>query len=257
MALAKTPYGGIARAALVVVASLVASSHGFGFVRESETDRTVTGDLLVEYVERWDAEDHPVVFAEALAEVAGVRASQVAIGTVADEKRDRYIVVPYTISRLSADSAATVESTLKAVDDAVVEVAIVEAAAAHSVSELFKDVSVEDVMSVSVSAPAPAPAPGDSSGDSSGGSSGGSDPAPAPAPAPGPAKTSAGSCYDLAVHVVYCDISAAECTEKYGTNGFNYPTGYVGSSGCCHCEGGCDFSKETGSGCAIGSGRYG
>ena len=142
MALAKTPYGGIARAALVVVASLVASSHGFGFVRESETDRTVTGDLLVEYVERWDAEDHPVVFAEALAEVAGVRASQVAIGTVADEKRDRYIVVPYTISRLSADSAATVESTLKAVDDAVVEVAIVEAAAAHSVSELFKDVSL-------------------------------------------------------------------------------------------------------------------
>ena len=60
------------------------------------------------------------------------------------------------------------------------------------------------------------------------------------------------------MHVVYCDISAAECTEKYGTNGFNYPTGHIGASaGCCHCEGGCDFSKETSSGCAIGSGRYG
>ena len=65
------------------------------------------------------------------------------------------------------------------------------------------------------------------------------EPAPAPAPAPDSGVSSAGSCYDITTHVVTCDVAEAEC-DMY------YEPGYVGGSGCCHCDSvECDHSKET------------
>jgi Tol biopolymer transport system component len=52
-------------------------------------------------------------------------------------------------------------------------------------------------------------------------------------------QTSAGSCYSMQSHTVACNVAEADCT------GVSYPPGFVGSSGCCHCEASCDFNLET------------
>merc|ERR1719482_2347031 len=63
---------------------------------------------------------------------------------------------------------------------------------------------------------------------------------PAPEPAPGSGQTSAGSCYDFATHAVTCDVAEADC------DGSHYAPGFIGGSGCCHCDSvECDHSKET------------
>ena len=53
--------------------------------------------------------------------------------------------------------------------------------------------------------------------------------------------TSKGSCYEFWNHKVTCDVAKEDC----GTGKAYYEPGYVGSSGCCHCEASCDHSKET------------
>ena len=53
--------------------------------------------------------------------------------------------------------------------------------------------------------------------------------------------TSKGSCYTFWDHTVTCDVDKTDC----GTGKAYYEPGYVGSSGCCHCEASCDHSKET------------
>ena len=50
----------------------------------------------------------------------------------------------------------------------------------------------------------------------------------------GPVATSQGSCYEFATHAVTCDVAAADCTDADGKA--HYEPGFVGSSGCCHCE---------------------
>jgi len=52
---------------------------------------------------------------------------------------------------------------------------------------------------------------------------------------------SGGSCY-LGGGVVECHADKTECES--GGNTF-YPSGYVGSSGCCHCDSNCTHSEET------------
>jgi len=59
---------------------------------------------------------------------------------------------------------------------------------------------------------------------------------------------SAGSCYNSSTHVVTCNVPQAQCT---GTGVYWYATGYIsGSSGCCHCDAGCNHTEETGSSCS-------
>ena len=53
--------------------------------------------------------------------------------------------------------------------------------------------------------------------------------------------TSKGSCYTFWDHTVSCDVAKEDC----GTGKAYYEPGYVGSSGCCHCEASCDHTKET------------
>ena len=61
----------------------------------------------------------------------------------------------------------------------------------------------------------------------------------------GPAATSQGSCYEFATHTVTCDVAAADCVGGKA----HYEPGYVGSSGCCHCDASCDHSQESGTDC--------
>jgi hypothetical protein len=57
---------------------------------------------------------------------------------------------------------------------------------------------------------------------------------------------SSGSCYDMfGGHSIECDIGQKRCAEK-GDYFYWYSPGYVGSSGCCHCDASCDHSLETG-----------
>jgi hypothetical protein len=60
-------------------------------------------------------------------------------------------------------------------------------------------------------------------------------------------KTSKGSCYHghTADPMITCDVAEADCTGTW------YEPGKVGgSNGCCHCEGSCDHTEETGTDCA-------
>ena len=57
--------------------------------------------------------------------------------------------------------------------------------------------------------------------------------------------TSAGSCYEHGVGVT-CDVKQSTCEAAGNTY---YAPGYVGSSGCCHCDESCDHTKETAANC--------
>jgi len=46
-------------------------------------------------------------------------------------------------------------------------------------------------------------------------------------------------------HTVTCDVMEAMCTSP----SMWYAPGYVGGSGCCHCEASCDHTAETGADC--------
>ena len=59
--------------------------------------------------------------------------------------------------------------------------------------------------------------------------------------------TSAGSCYEHGVGVT-CDVKQSTCEAAGKTY---YAPGFVGSSGCCHCDESCDHTLETGTDCHL------
>eukprot|EP00931_Biecheleriopsis_adriatica_P119042 TRINITY_DN94331_c0_g1_i1.p1 TRINITY_DN94331_c0_g1~~TRINITY_DN94331_c0_g1_i1.p1 ORF type:complete len:515 (-),score=59.04 TRINITY_DN94331_c0_g1_i1:57-1601(-) len=52
-------------------------------------------------------------------------------------------------------------------------------------------------------------------------------------------QSSAGSCYSPDTHKISCNVEEQACGEYY------YSPGFVGGSGCCHCQASCDFSTES------------
>ena len=60
------------------------------------------------------------------------------------------------------------------------------------------------------------------------------------------AAQSEGSCYDSTTHVVTCNVDETTCTDA---SNYWYDPGYVGGSGCCHCDSMCDHTTETAESC--------